>query len=58
MSKIDHNLEPPIGIGSDIPLSDPVADEFGYAGFADQAAIVACLNQPAYTEPKATHCVA
>lgn len=34
MSKIEHNLEPTIGIHSDIPLCDPVADEFGYVGFA------------------------
>lgn len=38
MSKIEHNLEPSIGIHSDVPLSDPVADEFGYAGFAKQVA--------------------
>ena len=34
MTKIDRNLEPSIGIGSDTPKSDPAFDDFGYAAFA------------------------
>lgn len=45
MNNIDKKIEPTLGVGSDIPQTDPDLDEFGYADFAKLIA-AAVTNTP------------